>query len=151
MFYLSLPSSPIRLFFCPKDVFYFSKTYPYLPSGNVLVSDLLNGLFIVKPTPPYGIPGRFWLTSQLDGSGNAVLSWTAASNARGYSVLRSNSSSTATFNLVANHLLETSYIDRSNPSSFYIIVAINGEGSRATQVVASNGTAVGSKASKLRR
>jgi len=126
-------------------------TYPYLPSGNVLVSDLLNGLFVVKPTPPYGIPGRFLLSSQLDGSGNAVLSWTTASNARGYSVLRSNSS-TATFNLVVDHLLETSYIDRSNPSGigFYRIVATNGEGSRVTQIVSSNGTALGSKASKLR-
>eukprot|EP00804_Cyclotella_cryptica_P015092 CCRYP_000666-RB/>CCRYP_000666-RB protein AED:0.22 eAED:0.22 QI:211/1/1/1/0.83/0.71/7/631/662 len=128
-------------------------TYPYLSSGNVLVSDELHGLFVVKQTPPYGIPGRFFVTSQLDGSGYTVLSWTAATNARGYSVLRSNSSSTAPFTPIAEHLLEMSYIDQSAPSEigFYRIVAINGEGNRASRIVSSNGTVVGSKASKRRQ
>lgn len=112
---------------------YLWKAYPFLPSKNVLVSDMVHGLFVVQPNPPYDRPGKVSLTWQPDGYGNIIISWSAAQNARGYSVLRSSSKS-GPFEQIAEHLVDTSYTDTSPPSltSYYKVVAVNGEGTTSS-------------------
>ena len=132
--------------------FCVSQTYPYLPSGNVLVSDSINGLFVVKPNAPYGRPSWLRILSQLDQVGGSMLTWTASTDARGYSVLRSTTLS-GPFEQIAEHLTEMSYVDESSPFAirYYKVIAKNGEGTmESANVVSSDGVSfrVRSKASK---
>ena len=127
------------------------QTYPYLPSGNVLVSDLEYGLFVVKPSAPYPLPRWFRVSSELNQFGNTNLTWSASEYARGYSVLRSNTTN-GTFVQIAEHLTETNYVDESSPFAirYYAIIAKNGEGIRSSSfTVSSDGQSIRrSKASK---
>ena len=43
--------------------------YPFLPSGNILISDILNGLFVVTPTY---LPAAYLKGKVTDVSGNAI-------------------------------------------------------------------------------
>jgi hypothetical protein len=127
--------------------------YPYLPSGNVLLSDRNSGLFVVKQIAPYYSPERFTVSAHLDTSGYCILSWSPATNARGYSVLRSNST-IGPFEQIAEHLIEESYTDTTSlQMNYYKIVAINAEGRRVSLVISSTGVTIPrqSKAGKRNR
>ena len=116
--------------------------YSFLPSGNILVSDMYGGLFIVKPNPPYSAPSTPIVTADRDGSDNVVLTWNDVENARGYSVEYS-SSSAGTYTVVAEHLTSTSFVDTSvrGQNAFYKIKAINGEGVGTSPIISQDGTA----------
>ena len=116
------------------------------------MSDTFNGLFIVKPSAPYGRPSWLRILSQLDQVGSSMLTWYASTYARGYSVLRSNTTS-GPFEQIAEHLTETSYVDESSPFAirYYKVIAKNGEGTmESANVVSSDGVSfrIRSKASK---
>jgi choice-of-anchor B domain-containing protein len=110
-----------------------------LPSGNILVNDMFNGLFIVKASAPYAKPARPSVAAVRNGSGDVKLSWNLCSNVRGYSVERSFDGSTYT--RIAEHLVTTSFLDSPNArgkSAYYRIVAVNGEGEGVSNPVYSN-------------
>ena len=57
-------------------------TYPYLPSGNILVNDMFGGLYIVRADPPYSSPYPPFVTAQRDNSDDVRLQWLPVENAR---------------------------------------------------------------------
>ena len=65
--------------------------HAFLPSGNVLVSDMKSGTFIFH-VDPVAAPGATSGLAATAGNGQASLTWTAASGATGYSVQRSTTS-----------------------------------------------------------
>lgn len=111
-------------------------TYPFLPSGNILVSDMYGGLFIVRADPPYAAPEAPSATGQRDESDYVILNWNAVDNARGYSVERSFESD-GVYELIAEHLITQSFLDSSarGQTAFYKVNAINGEGVGASSIV----------------
>lgn len=112
-------------------------TYPYLPSGNILVSDMLEGLYIVRADAPYDAPVAPTVAAQRDASDNVSLNWNAVQNVRGYSVERSLDGGVM-YSVIAEHLVGNSYVDSSvGPADvFYKINAINGEGVGTSAAVA---------------
>ncbi|KAL7433642.1 hypothetical protein ACHAXM_003663 [Skeletonema potamos] len=101
-----------------------------LPSGNILVNDMFNGLFIAKASAPYEKPGPPKnVIAERDGSDDVKLSWNLGDNVRGYAVERSFDGSTYT--RIAEHLVSGSFLDLPNArgkSAFYRVIAVNGEG-----------------------
>ena len=99
-----------------------------LPSGNILVNDVFNGLFIVKASAPYDPPESPVVSAERGGNGDVNLSWNSSSNVRGYSVDRSFDD--VTYTRIAEHLIVTSFLDldTGGKNAFYRIVAVNGEG-----------------------
>ena len=57
-------------------------TYPYLPSGNILVNDMYGGLYIVRAEAPYTAPSAPVVTAHRDATGAVTLKWLAVENAR---------------------------------------------------------------------
>ena len=110
--------------------------YPYLPSGNILVTDQLNGLFILRATPPYDAPAppQSVTAERVAPNNHVSLSWNAVLNARGYTVERSFDGSS--YSVIAEHLISTSYVDSdaSRQDAYYIVKATNAEGSGASFV-----------------
>ena len=98
-------------------------------------------------SPPYSRPGGFSITSNFDKFGNTVLNWTPASNARGYSVLRSKVYG-GPFIKITEYLTGTSYVDSEFPfqTNYYKVEAVNGSGRRVSHGISSKG--VSTKASK---
>ncbi|KAL3781980.1 LOW QUALITY PROTEIN: hypothetical protein ACHAWO_004793 [Cyclotella atomus] len=110
-----------------------NNTYPFLPNGNVLVSDQNHGLYVVKPNQPYGRPSAFGITAKFDGSGNTccVLSLVP----------------------IVEHLTETTFVDSTTPfqSNICRVVAVNGSGARYSSKISSSGSIISTKASKRNR
>lgn len=117
-------------------------TYPFLPSGNILVSDMINGLFVVRADPPYSAPSKPILPKALKSSiaknNDITVSWFPSStNARGYYVERSVDGG-GTYSMIAEHLVDATYVDTSAPGRgdvHYRIGAVNGEGMATSAVV----------------
>ena len=99
-----------------------------LPSGNILLNDMYNGLFIVRASAPYAPPESPVLTAERDSSGNANLSWNVGNNVRGYSIMRSFDGSGYT--TIAEYMIANSFLDTGakGKSAFYKVIAVNGEG-----------------------
>ncbi len=83
--------------------------YVFLPSGNVLVSDMKSGTFIfrVDPIAPPAAPGGI---SAAPGSGQVGLTWTAASGATGYQVQRGTTSG-GPYTPVRSNIVGTTFTD----------------------------------------
>eukprot|EP00579_Thalassiosira_antarctica_P033091 CAMPEP_0202000898 /NCGR_PEP_ID=MMETSP0905-20130828/7147_1 /ASSEMBLY_ACC=CAM_ASM_000554 /TAXON_ID=420261 /ORGANISM="Thalassiosira antarctica, Strain CCMP982" /LENGTH=787 /DNA_ID=CAMNT_0048557497 /DNA_START=44 /DNA_END=2407 /DNA_ORIENTATION=+ len=112
--------------------------YPFLPSGNILVNDMIQGLFIVRADSPYDAPIIApTVSAQRDASDNVSLNWNAVQDARGYSVERSLDGTT--YSVIAEHLVGNTYDDTSVGSvdAFYKVNAVNGEGVGTSTVVTS--------------
>lgn len=104
----------------------------YLPSGNVLVSDMKSGTFIVRvdPVPVPGAPGSLAATGT---SGQVNLSWSAAAGAAGYSIHRGTSAS-GPYTTLKTNVVGTTYTDTavvSGTAYFYVVSATNAEGESA--------------------
>ncbi|KAL7543319.1 hypothetical protein ACHAXR_012646 [Thalassiosira sp. AJA248-18] len=114
-------------------------TYPFLPSGNILVNDSSEGLFVVKADAPYEAPSAVQLAAQRDGLDDVTLTWDDVTNARGYSVERSFDGSAYT--MIAEHLVSSTYSDSSSrfQDAWYKVNAVNGEGVSTSSVVESPG------------
>mmetsp|Transcript_28245 Transcript_28245/g.60416 ORF Transcript_28245/g.60416 Transcript_28245/m.60416 type:complete len:1030 (+) Transcript_28245:37-3126(+) len=109
--------------------------YLYLPSRNILVSDMRGGLFVIKATAPYPPPDPPSVSIERDGSDNIVLNWEAVENARGYSVEYSSTIG-GQFVVVAEHMTSTSFVHTfASSEPHYKVKAVNGEGVGASSVI----------------
>ena len=103
--------------------------HPYLPSGNVLVSDDQSGLFIVQvnPVPLPAVPSNVVATGSS--SSSVTLTWNAVSGATGYTIQRGTSSGVYDTTLATN-VVGTSYTDSSvsGGALYYAVSATNAEG-----------------------
>lgn len=110
-------------------------TYPYLPSGNILVNDMLNGLFIVRADAPYDAPADPSVAAPTRDGAAVALDWDDVPNARGYAVERSLDGTT--YETIAEHLVSSEYLDAEAPGGtpYYVVKAVNGEGVGTSAVV----------------
>jgi choice-of-anchor B domain-containing protein len=104
----------------------------FLPSGNVLLSDMKSGTFIfrVDPVPAPGAASGLTATS---GNAQALLTWTAASGATGTSIHRSTTSG-GPYTTVKANVVGTSFTDTgltNGTTYFYIVTGTNAEGEGA--------------------
>ncbi|HEX6901407.1 MAG TPA: choice-of-anchor B family protein [Thermoanaerobaculia bacterium] len=112
--------------------------YAFLPSGNVLVSDMKSGTFIVH-VDPVAAPGASSGLAATPGNAQATLTWTAASGATGTSVYRSTSSG-GPYTAVKTNVIGTSYTDTgltNGTAYFYVVTGTNAEGEGASSNQAS--------------
>lgn len=102
--------------------------YTKLPSGNILVSDMYNGLYIVQANAPYPKPDAPDVSLERNENDDVTLSWNAVPNARAYFVERSIEGES--FVVIAEYLTTTSYVDSSvgDKVASYIVKAKNSEG-----------------------
>jgi choice-of-anchor B domain-containing protein len=112
--------------------------YSYLPSGNVLVSDMKSGTFIFR-VDPVAAPGPSGGLVATSGNGQAVLSWSAATGATGYTVRRGTSSG-GPYSVIKSNVVGTSFTDTglTNGTNYvYVVSATNAEGEGAVSNEAS--------------
>ena len=112
--------------------------YAFLPSGNVLVSDMKSGTFIVH-VDPVAAPGASSGLSATPGNAQVTLTWAAASGATGTSVYRSTSSG-GPYTAVKTNVIGTSYTDTgltNGTAYFYVVSGTNAEGEGASSNQAS--------------
>ncbi|MGH9248554.1 MAG: choice-of-anchor B family protein [Acidimicrobiales bacterium] len=101
----------------------------FLPSGNVLVSDMKSGTFIFE-VAPVATPGVASGLSATAGDGQIGLTWTVASGATGTSVHRGTASG-GPYTTIATNVTGTSFTDTglSNGTTyFYVVTGTNAEG-----------------------
>ena len=101
----------------------------FLPSGNVLVSDMKSGTFVfrVDPIPAPGTPSGLIATA---GNGQVGLTWGAAAGATGYRIRRSTTAG-GPYTIIANNVVGTSFTDPgvvNGTQYFYRLSATNAEG-----------------------
>jgi choice-of-anchor B domain-containing protein len=101
----------------------------YLPSGNVLLSDMKSGTFVfrVDPVAAPSTPGGL---NASGGNGQVGLTWTAASGATGYSVRRGTTAG-GPYAVVASNVVATAFVDTSVTNGtqyFYRVTGTNAEG-----------------------
>lgn len=112
--------------------------YLYLPSGNVLVSDMKSGTFIFQ-VDPVAVPGAPSGLSASPGDAQASLSWSAAGGATGYSVHRGTAAG-GPYTTVATNVVATSYTDTgltNGTTYYYVVSSTNAEGESANSNEAS--------------
>ncbi len=112
--------------------------YVFLPSGNVLVSDMKSGLFIVR-VDPVPSPGASSGLAATPGNAQVALTWAAASHATGYSVHRGTASG-GPYTTVKTNVVGTSFTDTGLTNGmpyFYVVTATNAEGEGASSNEAS--------------
>ena len=111
----------------------------YLPSGKVILSDMLSGTFIFH-VDPIAVPGATSGLGATPGPTQVALSWTAVSRAAGYSVKRSTTAGGPYTTIKAN-AVGTSYTDTglTNGTTYYYVVSATnaeGEGGNSSEVSA---------------
>ncbi len=105
----------------------------FLPSGNVILSDMKSGTFIfqVDPVPAPGAASGLGATA---GNAQVSLAWTAASGATGYGVHRSITSG-GPYTTVKTNVVGTIYTDTgltNGTTYYYVVTATNAEGEGAS-------------------
>jgi choice-of-anchor B domain-containing protein len=112
--------------------------HSFLPSGNVLVSDMKSGTFIVH-VDPVPLPGPSSGLVATPGNGQVGLGWTAATGATGYTVHRATTSG-GPYAIVKTNVVGTSFADTGLANGthyFYVVTATNAEGEGAASNEAS--------------
>ncbi len=113
--------------------------YVFLPSGNVLVSDMKSGTFILR-VDPVAAPGASSGLAATAGNGQVSLTWAAATGATGYGVHRSTTSG-GPYTTLKTNIVGTSYTDSAvtnGTTYYYVVTATNaeGEGARSNEAPA---------------
>jgi choice-of-anchor B domain-containing protein len=106
--------------------------HAFLPSGNVLVSDMKSGTFIFR-VDPVALPGAPTGLVATAGNTTVDLDWTAAAGATGYSVHRSTTGG-GPYAPIATHLVGTAFTDTgltNGTTYYYVTSATNAEGESA--------------------
>ena len=101
----------------------------FLPSGNVLVSDMKYGTFILH-VDPVAPPAASNGLAATPGNGQVGLGWTAASGATGYTVRRGTTSG-GPYTVIARNVVGTSFTDTglaNGTTYFYVVGGTNAEG-----------------------
>jgi choice-of-anchor B domain-containing protein len=101
----------------------------FLPSGNVILSDMRSGTFIFQ-VDPIAAPGAASGLGATAGDAQAGLTWTAASGATGYGVHRATTSG-GPYTTIKTNIVGTSFTDTgltNGTTYFYVVTAINAEG-----------------------
>ncbi|HEX4952412.1 MAG TPA: choice-of-anchor B family protein [Thermoanaerobaculia bacterium] len=101
----------------------------FLPSGNVILSDMRSGTFIFR-VDPVSPPGLASGLAAAAGDGQVSLTWTAASGATGTSVHRATVSG-GPYTTIQTNVTGTSYTDTglTNGSTYhYVVTGTNAEG-----------------------
>jgi hypothetical protein len=116
----------------------------FLPSGNVLLSDMKSGTFIfrVDPVPP---PGPTTGLSASAGNGQVNLTWNAASGATGYTIRRGTATG-GPYTTIRTNVVGTSFSDTglTNGTTYYYVAnATNadGAGQSSNEAIARPGAA----------
>lgn len=111
----------------------------FLPSGNVLVSDMKSGTFIFR-VDPIAAPGASSGLAATPGNGQVGLTWTVAGGATGSTLSRSTTSG-GPYTVVRTNLAGTSTTDTGlvNGTTYYYVVSgtnAEGEGAASNQASA---------------
>ena len=111
----------------------------FLPSGNVLLSDMKSGTFVFR-VDPIAPPGAASGLAATPGDTQVGLTWTAASGATGHSVHRGTTSG-GPYTTVKTNVVGTSFTDTglANGTTYYYVVSgtnAEGEGASSNQAAA---------------
>ena len=111
----------------------------FLPSGNVLLSDMKSGTFVFR-VDPIAPPGAASGLAATPGDTQVGLTWTAASGATGHSVHRATTSG-GPYTTVKTNVVGTSFTDTglTNGMTYYYVVSgtnAEGEGANSNQASA---------------
>jgi choice-of-anchor B domain-containing protein len=101
----------------------------FLPSGNVLLSDMKSGTFIFR-VDPVASPGATSGLAATAGNAQVSLTWASATGATGYGVHRSTASG-GPYTTVKSNIAGTSFTDTgltNGTTYFYVVTATNAEG-----------------------
>ncbi|GEM_PF-2537622 len=104
----------------------------FLPSGNVLLSDMKSGTFIFRVDPvalPDGVSGL----GATPGNGQVNLNWSAANGATGYTIRRATTTG-GPYTTIKTNLVGTSYTDTgltNGVTYYYVVSGTNAEGEGA--------------------
>jgi choice-of-anchor B domain-containing protein len=101
----------------------------FLPSGNVILSDMKSGTFIFR-LDPIAAPGATSGLAATPGNAQVSLTWGSASGATGYGVHRSTATG-GPYTTVRSNITGTSFTDTgltNGTTYYYIVTATNAEG-----------------------
>jgi hypothetical protein len=104
----------------------------FLPSGNVLLSDMKSGTFILR-VDPVAVPGATSGLAATAGSEQVNLTWAATDGATGYSVHRATTSG-GPYTTITTNVVGTSYADTgltNGVTYYYVVSGTNAEGEGA--------------------
>jgi hypothetical protein len=104
----------------------------FLPSGNVLLSDMKSGSFIFR-VDPVALPSATSGLAATAGNGQVSLTWAATDGATGYSLRRATTSG-GPYTTIKTNIIGTNYTDTglTNGTTYYYVVSgTNAEGEGA--------------------
>ncbi|MGE0883923.1 MAG: choice-of-anchor B family protein [Blastocatellales bacterium] len=110
----------------------------FLPSGNVLLSDMKSGTFIFR-VDPVAAPSATGGLAATAGNGQVNLSWSATTGATGYTIRRATTSG-GPYTTIKTNAIGTNYTDTglTNGTTYYYVVSgTNAEGEGANSNEAS--------------
>ncbi len=102
--------------------------YAFLPSGNVLVSDMKSGTYIFR-VDPVAVPASPGSLQATAGDAEVDLTWSAVAGATGYSVGRSTASG-GPYTSIATQVVGTSFTDTglTNGTAYYYVASATNAG-----------------------
>lgn len=104
----------------------------FLPSGNVLLSDMKSGTFIFH-VDPVALPDATSGLAATAGNGQVNLNWATTNGATGYSVRRATTSG-GPYTTIKTNLVGTSFTDTgltNGVTYYYVVTGTNAEGEGA--------------------